>query len=121
MVIGTVFGDIHNIGKDMVCTLLIAQGFEVHDLGVNVPAEKFITAINEHNANILALSALLTTTASEQRKIIDHLNKSGVRKNVKIMVGGGAITSSFADDIGADGYEPTAPGAVTLARRLVGK
>lgn len=121
VVIGTVFGDIHNIGKDMVCTLLTAGGFEVHDLGVNVPAEKFITAINEHGANILAMSALLTTTAPEQRKVIDQLNSSGVRKNIKIIVGGGAITSSFADDIGADGYEPTAPGAVALARRLVGK
>ena len=121
VVIGTVFGDIHNIGKDMVSTLLTAAGFEVHDLGVNVPAEQFVKAIEEREADILAMSALLTTTAAEQRKAIDFLEKKGIRQAVKIMVGGGAITSSFAEDIGADGYEPTAPGAVKLAMKLLGK
>lgn len=121
VVIGTVFGDIHNIGKDMVSTLLTAAGFEVHDLGVNVPAEQFIKVIVERKADILAMSALLTTTAAEQRKAIDFLEKKGMRQAVKIMVGGGALTSGFAEDIGADGYEPTAPGAVKLAMRLLGK
>lgn len=121
VVIGTVFGDIHNIGKDMVSTLLTAAGFEVHDLGVNVPAEQFIKVIVERKADILAMSALLTTTAAEQRKAIDFLEKEGMRQAVKIMIGGGAITSGFAEDIGADGYEPTAPGAVKLAMKLLGK
>ena len=121
VVIGTVFGDIHNIGKDMVSTLLTAAGFEVHDLGVNVPAEQFIKVIVERKADMLAMSALLTTTAAEQRKAIDFLEKKGMRQAVKIMVGGGALTSGFAEDIGADGYEPTAPGAVKLAMRLLGK
>jgi corrinoid protein of di/trimethylamine methyltransferase len=121
VVIGTVFGDIHDIGKSMVCTLLTAGGFEVHDLGINVSAEKFLDAVDEHKAEILAMSALLTTTAPEQRKVIELLKKRGIRDKVKIMVGGGALTTDFAESIGADGYDPTAPGAVELARRLVGK
>jgi methanogenic corrinoid protein MtbC1 len=121
VVIGTVFGDIHNIGKDMVSTLLTAAGFEVHDIGVNVPAEHFTRAIVECKADMLAMSALLTTTAAEQRKTISLLEKEGMRKAVKVIVGGGALTSGFAEDIGADGYEPTAPGAVKLATRLLGK
>ena len=121
VVIGTVFGDIHNIGKDMVSTLLIAAGFEVHNLGVNIKAEEFIDAIEEHSADILAMSALLTTTATEQQKVIDALKDKGIREKVKVMVGGGAITEDFAKSVGADGYDPTAPGAVKLARSLVGK
>lgn len=121
VVIGTVFGDIHNIGKDMVATLLVAGGFEVHDLGVNVPAEEFIRAVDAHQADILAMSALLTTTAAEQRRVIANLKERGIRERVKVMVGGGALTADFAQDIGADGYDPTAPGAVELARRLIGK
>ena len=121
VVAGTVFGDIHNIGKTMVCTLLTAEGFEVYDLGVNIKAEEFVDAIENYKADILAMSALLTMTAPEQRKVIDTLKEKGVRDKVKIMVGGGAITQDFADSIGADGYDPTAPGAVELAKRLVGK
>ncbi len=121
VVVGTVFGDIHDIGKAMVCTFLTAGGFEVHDLGVNVRAEQFAEATNNYKADVLAMSALLTTTAAEQRKIIGILKEKGIRESVKIMVGGGAITQEFADDIGADGYDPTAPGAVELARRLIGK
>ena len=121
VVIGTVFGDIHNIGKDMVSTLLIAGGFEVRNLGVNIKAEEFIEAIQKYKADILAMSALLTTTAIEQKKVIDALKEKGIREKVKVMVGGGAITADFAKSIGADGYDPTAPGAVKLARRLVGK
>jgi corrinoid protein of di/trimethylamine methyltransferase len=121
VVAGTVFGDIHSIGKSMVCTLLIAGGFEVHDLGVNIKAEEFLEAVEKYQADILAMSALLTTTAIEQRKVIDALRAKGIREKVKVMVGGGAITAEFARSIGADGYDPTAPGAVELARRLVGK
>ncbi len=121
VVAGTVFGDIHSIGKSMVCTLLVAGGFEVHDLGVNIKAEEFLEAMEKYQADILAMSALLTTTAAEQKKVIDALKEKDIREKVKVMVGGGAITAEFAQSIGADGYDPTAPGAVELARRLVGK
>jgi len=121
VVAGTVFGDIHSIGKTMVCTLLTAEGFKVHDLGVNIKAEQFVEAIDKYNADILAMSALMTMTAPEQKKVIERLKKEGLRDKVKIMVGGGAITEDFAREIGADGYDPTAPGAVKLARKLIGK
>ena len=121
VVIGTVYGDIHTIGKTMVATMLTADGFAVNDLGINVTAESFVQGIAENKADILAMSALMTTTAPEQRKVIETLKREGLRDKVKIMVGGGAITQDFADSIGADGYDPIAPGAVKLARRLVGK
>lgn len=121
VVIGTVYGDIHTIGKTMVSTLLSAEGFQVIDLGINITAEGFIEGVKKHNADILAMSALLTTTAPEQRKVIDRLKKEGIRDKLKVMVGGGAITQEFADSIGADGYDPTAPGSVKLARKLIGK
>ena len=120
VVIGTVYGDLHDIGKTMVSTLLTAEGFTVHDLGVSVTAKQFMDAIKQYQANVLAMSALLTTTASEMRKVIDALRTEGLRDRVKIMVGGGALTADFADSIGADGYDPTAPGAAGLARRLTG-
>jgi corrinoid protein of di/trimethylamine methyltransferase len=120
VVIGTVYGDIHTIGKTMVATLLSAEGFQVIDLGINVTAEKFIEGVKKNNADILAMSALLTTTAPEQRKVINSLIKEGLRNKIKVMVGGGAITQDFADSIGADGYDPTAPGSVKLARKLLG-
>ncbi len=121
VVAGTVFGDIHNIGKTMVCTLLAAEGFTVHDLGINVTAEKFVEAVKKYRANILAMSALMTMTAPEQRKVIALLKEGNLRDKVKIMVGGGAITEEFAKDIGADGYDPTAPGGAKLARKLMSK
>lgn len=117
VVIGTVYGDIHNIGKNMVATLLKASGFHVHDVGVNVKAERFVEAIKSTNADVLALSALLTTTALEQRKVIQALRDEGIRERVKVMVGGAAITREFAESIGADGYEATSIGAVELAKR----
>lgn len=119
--IGTVYGDIHTIGKTMVATLLMAEGFTVHDLGINVTAETFVEAVKKYKVDILAMSALMTTTAPEQRKVISALKEKGIRDKVKIMVGGGGITQKFADEIGADGYDPTAPGAAKLARTLVGK
>ena len=121
IVIGTVYGDIHNIGKNMVCGLLTAEGFTVHDLGINVTADQSIDGIKKFKPDILAMSALMTTTAPEQKKVIDALRKEGIRDKVKIMVGGGGITQEFSDNIGADGYDPTAIGAVKLARSLVGK
>jgi corrinoid protein of di/trimethylamine methyltransferase len=120
IVIGTVFGDIHNIGKAMVATLLTAEGFRVHDLGVNIIADDFVKAVKEHNADLLALSALMTTTASQQIEVIRRLKEEGLRDTVKVIIGGGGVTQEFADQIGADGYDPTAPGAVKLAWRLLG-
>ena len=121
VVIGTVYGDIHTIGKTMVATLLQAEGFTVHDVGINVTAEQFVEGVRTHKPDVLAMSALMTMTAPEQRKVIDMLKEQGLRDSVKIMVGGGAITQEFADSIGADGYDPTAPGAAKLARTLVRK
>jgi corrinoid protein of di/trimethylamine methyltransferase len=120
VVIGTVFGDIHTIGKSMVSTLLVAEGFRVVDLGVDVTAEVFAASVEESRPDVLAMSALMTMTAHEQMEVIQILKERGLRDQVKVMVGGGAITQGFADGIGADGYDPTAPGAVRLARRLIG-
>ena len=121
VVIGTVFGDIHTIGKTMVATLLVAEGFKVTDLGTNVTSEAFIKSVEESKPNILAMSALMTTTAPEQRKVISILKEKGLRDKVKVMVGGGAVTQEFADEIGADGFDVSAPGAARLARALVQK
>ncbi|MCL5072980.1 MAG: cobalamin-dependent protein [Actinobacteria bacterium] len=121
VVLGTVLGDVHSIGKQMVGTMLQAEGFTVHDIGIDISAEKFINAIKMHDADILAMSALLTTTAFEQEKVISTLVKEGLRDKIKIMVGGGAVTEDFARTIGADGYDPTAPGAAKLARKLIEK
>lgn len=120
IVIGTVFGDIHSIGKTMVSTLLIAEGFEVHDLGVNVKGDEFLSAVKDFKADILAMSSLLTTTSAEQRNVVKALQQQGLKNKVKVMVGGGAITQEFAENIGADGYDPTAPGAIMLAKKLRG-
>lgn len=121
VVIGTVRGDIHEIGKLMVATLLRAEGFEVIDLGVDVRTETFIEAARKHTADILAISALLTTTVVEQERVIATLEKEGLRNSVKVMVGGAPVTEAFAKSIGADGYDPTAPGAARLARKLLNK
>ncbi len=120
VVIGTVFGDIHNIGKNMVATLLYASGFEVIDLGINVKSEDFLKAVKEKNPDVLAMSALLTTTAMEQKNVIEGLKKDGVRDKVKVIVGGSPINQEFADSIGADGYGATAPEGVKLVKRLLG-
>lgn len=121
VVIGTVLGDIHDIGKNLVGSLLTANGFEVIDLDVNVSADRFLSAIREYDPDILAMSALMTTTSTEMGKVIKNLESSGLRDKVKIMVGGAAITQRFAEEIGADGTSPTAPGAVGLAEKLMKK
>jgi methanogenic corrinoid protein MtbC1 len=121
VVAGSVFGDIHSIGKAMVCTLLRAEGFDVIDLGVNVPAEKFIEGVKANHAQIVAMSAIMTMAAPEMKKVIQQLSSDSLRPKVKVMVGGSAITAQFAKDIGADGYDATAPGAVKLARELMKK
>ncbi|MEI6394382.1 MAG: corrinoid protein [Verrucomicrobiota bacterium] len=117
--IGTVKGDLHDIGKNLVASLLEGGGFEVIDLGVNVPPEKFIASINEKQANIIAMSALLTTTMPAMKTTIDALKQAGVRSKVKVLIGGAPITQKYADEIGADGYSENAVGAVALAKRAV--
>jgi len=119
VVIGTVKGDIHEIGKSLVSTMLAANGFKVHDLGVNVPAEAFIAAVRETNADILGLSALLTTTMVVQGQIIQALSQAGLRDRVKVIVGGAPVTRGWAEEIGADGYAEDAMGAVRLVQSLV--
>jgi corrinoid protein of di/trimethylamine methyltransferase len=120
VVLGTVAGDIHEIGKSLVGTMLLANGFVVHDLGVDVPTSKFIAAVSETGANLVGLSALLTTTMSVQRKVVEELTEAGLRDQVKVMVGGAPVSMQWAQEIGADGYAEDAVGAVALARRLVG-
>jgi corrinoid protein of di/trimethylamine methyltransferase len=117
--IGTVKGDLHDIGKNLVGSLLEGGGFEVIDLGVNVSPEKFIATINEKNANIIAMSALLTTTMPAMKTTIDALKQAGVRDKVKVLIGGAPITQKYADEIGADGYSENAVGAVALAKKAV--
>ncbi len=117
--LGTVKGDLHDIGKNLVGSLLEGGGFEVIDLGVNVTPEKFIAAINEKNANIVAMSALLTTTMPSMKTTIDALKQAGVRDKVKVLIGGAPITQKYADEIGADGYSENAVGAVALAKKAV--
>jgi corrinoid protein of di/trimethylamine methyltransferase len=121
VVIGTVCGDIHSIGKDIVATLLSTEGFEVIDLGVNVKAAEFLKAVGDHQPDILALSALLTTTAMEQRNVIEGLKRAGMRDKVKVLVGGSPVNQEFADMIGADGYGSTGPSGVKIARQLIGR
>ena len=121
VVIGTVFGDIHTIGKTMVSTLCAAEGFDVHDVGVNVTAKGFIDGMKKYSADVLAMSALMTMTSPEIRKVLQTLEEQGLRDSVKVMIGGAGVTEAFAKDVGADGYDPTAPGAAKLARKLIGK
>jgi len=119
VVIGTVKGDIHEIGKNLVATMLSAGGFQVFDLGVNVPGEQFVEKVKETGADILGLSALLTTTMTEQREVIAALEQARLRDRVKVIIGGAPVNQRWADSIGADGYAEDAVGAVALARRLL--
>ena len=119
-VVGTVKGDLHDVGKNLVASMLEGGGFEVTDLGVNVAPEKFIQAAQEKDARIVGLSALLTTTMPQMRATVQAFEAAGLRAQVKIIVGGAPITQRFADEIGADGFSDNAAGAVTLARQLLG-
>ena len=119
IVIGTVKGDLHDIGKNLVASMFEGCGFEVINLGVDVSGEKFVEAIKEHNPNIICMSALLTTTMSYMKEVINALEVAGVRNKVKIMIGGAPVSQDFADKIGADGYSDNANAAVAMARVLV--
>jgi 5-methyltetrahydrofolate--homocysteine methyltransferase len=118
--IGSVQGDLHDIGKNLVAMMLEGAGFEVLDLGTNVTPAKFVAAVTERDAGIVALSALLTTTMSGMKTTIDALAQAGVRGKIKVMVGGAPITEAFARQIGADGYAPDASRAVAMAKSLLG-
>ena len=120
VVIGTVKGDIHEIGKNLVGMLLSTSGFEVHDLGVDVAPDRFVEAAREHDADIIGVSALLTTTMAGQRTVVQALEAAGMRPKVKVIVGGAPASESWAAEIGADGYSEDAIGAVALARKLLG-
>lgn len=117
VVIGTVKGDLHDIGKNLVAAMLEGGGFEVIDLGVNVAPEKFVEAVKQRSANVVAMSALLTTTMPAMRNTIEALENAGLRKQVKVIIGGAPITQKYADEIGADGYGESAPAAVVLAKK----
>jgi corrinoid protein of di/trimethylamine methyltransferase len=119
--IGTVKGDMHDIGKNLVVALLQGGGFDVIDLGADVPPERFIAAITDGGAQIVGLSALLTTTMLQMKTTVQALERAGVRSSVKVIVGGAPVTQRFADEVGADGYADNAAAAVALARRLMGR
>jgi corrinoid protein of di/trimethylamine methyltransferase len=120
VVLGTVKGDIHEIGKNLVGMMLATSGFEVHDLGVDVAPERFLEAAKEHDADIVGVSALLTTTMAGQRTVVEVFDAAGLRPKCKVIVGGAPASATWASEIGADGYTEDAIGAVALARRLVG-
>ena len=119
VVLGTVEGDLHEIGKTLVATMLTANGFQVTDIGVDKKADDFVKAVQEVNADIVGASALLTTTMLQQKKLIEKLEEAGIRDRVKVMIGGAPVTDSFATEIGADGYAEDAISAVDLAYRLI--
>jgi 5-methyltetrahydrofolate--homocysteine methyltransferase len=119
VVIGTVKGDVHDIGKNIVAIMLKGSGFTVHDLGVDVPAERFVEAIREHRPDVVGLSALLTTTMPAMKGVIEAIENAGVRGQVKVMIGGAPVTEEFARSIGADGYGRDAGEAAEQAKLLI--
>jgi len=121
VILGTVNGDIHEIGKTLVGTMLSASGFEVFDLGVDVPVEIFAVRAKQLDADIVGISALLTTTMTGQKGVVEELERHGLRPRVKVMIGGAPVTQSWADEIGADGFGKDAQAAVALAKTLIGK
>jgi len=118
--LGTVKGDLHDIGKNLVCMMLEGAGYNVVDLGVNVDAQKFLQAAQENKAQLVGMSALLTTTMGNMKATVDAFKEAGLKGKVKLMVGGAPLTQSFADEIGADGYAPDAASAVDLGNKLLG-
>ena len=121
VVIGTVKGDLHDIGKNLVASMLEGCGFEVINIGIDVSADKFIEEVKKNQPDILCMSALLTTTMGYMKEVIDALEKAGIRDRVKVMVGGAPVSQGFADEIGADGYSDNANTAVQVAKQLLGK
>ena len=121
VVIGTVKGDLHDIGKNLVASMLEGCGFEVINIGIDISADTFIEEIKKNNADILCMSALLTTTMTYMKDVIEALEKAGIRDKVKVMVGGAPVSQGFADEIGADGYSDNANTAVAVAKKLMGK
>jgi len=119
VIIGTVEGDIHDIGKNLVATMLKVNGFELIDLGVDVPPQKFVEAVKQYNPDIVGMSALLTSTMMNMRKVIEALEKEGLRDKVKIIVGGAPITEEFAKRIGADAYGENAVVSVDICKKLM--
>jgi corrinoid protein of di/trimethylamine methyltransferase len=119
VVIGTVKGDLHDIGKNIVGSMLEGSGFEVFDLGTDVSPEKFVAAVEERNPQVVCMSALLTVTMPAMKTTIDALTNAGVRTRVKVLIGGAPVTSQYAKEIGADGYSESASGAVGLVRGLI--
>ncbi len=119
VIAGTVKGDLHDIGKNLVCVMLEGSGFEIHDLGVDVSAEQFLEALQSRQANIVAMSALLTTTMIQMRETLQALKESGVRNQVKVLIGGAPVNERFASEIGADGYAPDAYQSVSVAKSLL--
>ncbi len=119
VVIGTVKGDLHDIGKNIVASMLEGAGFQVIDLGVDVSADKFINAVRENSANILGMSALLTTTMVSMKDVIQSLQENNLRDSVEVIVGGAPLSEKYAKDIGADGYAPDATSAATLCKEIV--
>ncbi len=120
VVIGTVEGDLHDIGKNLVAMMLEGAGFEVIDLGVEVTAERFVQAVREHKPDVLGMSALLTTTMIHMPEVIEALKEAGLREEVKVIVGGAPVTQEYAEKIGADGYAPDAASAVAVVKKLLG-
>ncbi len=119
VVLGTVEGDLHEIGKTLVGTMLTANGFQVIDIGVDQPADAFVEAVKENKADIIGASALLTTTMLEQKKLVEALDAAGMKGDVKVMIGGAPVTAKYAEEIGADGYAEDAISAVDIAYRLM--
>ena len=119
IVIGTVKGDLHDIGKNLVASMLEGSGFEVVNIGIDIDADTFVKAVVDNHADILCLSALLTTTMTYMKDVLDALQKAGIRDKVKVMVGGAPVSQQFADEIGADGYSSNANEAVTVAKKLL--
>jgi 5-methyltetrahydrofolate--homocysteine methyltransferase len=119
MVLGTVWGDMHDVGKNLVGMMMEGAGYRVVDLGLSVSPESFVSAIEEEKAELVGISCLVTTTMLNMRRTIEALQEAGIRDQVKIMVGGAPVTQGFADEIGADGYAPDAASAVDLARMLL--
>ncbi|MBP7604892.1 MAG: corrinoid protein [Spirochaetes bacterium] len=120
VVMGTVLGDLHDIGKNIVCYMLQGAGYDVVDIGIDAPADKFISAARESGARVIGLSSLLTTTMVYMKDVMDALREAGLGDEVKVMVGGAPVTQAFADDIGAHGYAPDAASAVDVVKRLLG-